>query len=67
MHASNDWHALSVSNSLFPKGKSSASKGKLLRVADDFSREPAATAKPKHLLEHLRRAPKVARNADDRP
>jgi hypothetical protein len=28
-------------------------------------RERAATAKPKHLLEHLRRAPKVAPNADD--
>jgi hypothetical protein len=61
MHASNDWHALSGSNSLFPKAKNS------LRVADDFLRERAATAKPKHLLEHLRRAPKVVPNAYDTP
>jgi hypothetical protein len=44
-----------------------AEKAGSLRVADDFLRECAATAKPKHLLEHLGRAPKLAPNADDTP
>jgi hypothetical protein len=38
-----------------------------LRVADDFLRERAGTAKPKDMLKYLRRAPKVAPNADDMP
>ena len=44
-----------------------AEKAGSLRVADDFLRERAATAKPKHLLEHLRRVRKVSPNADDTP
>jgi hypothetical protein len=38
-----------------------------LRAADDFLRERAGTAKPKGMLKYLRRAPKVAPNADDMP
>ena len=38
-----------------------------LRAADDFLRERAGTAKPKDMLKYLRRAPKVAPNADDIP
>jgi hypothetical protein len=38
-----------------------------LRAADDFLRERAGTAKPKDMLKYLRRAPKVAPNADDMP
>jgi hypothetical protein len=38
-----------------------------LRAADDFLRERAGTAKPKDILKYLRRAPKVAPNADDMP
>ena len=38
-----------------------------LRAADDFLRERAGTAKPKDMLKYLRRAPKVAPNADDKP
>jgi hypothetical protein len=38
-----------------------------LRAADDFLRERAGTAKPKDMLKYLRRAPKVAPNADDVP
>jgi hypothetical protein len=35
-----------------------------LRAADDFLRERAGSAKPKDMLEYLRRAPKVAPDAD---
>jgi len=38
-----------------------AEKAGSLRVADDFLRERAATAKPNHLLEYLRRARKLHR------
>ena len=38
-----------------------------LRAADDFLRERAGTAKPKDMLKYLRRAPKVAPEADDTP
>jgi hypothetical protein len=38
-----------------------------LRAADDFLRERAGTKKPKDMLKYLRRAPKVAPNADDMP
>ncbi|MDP9010476.1 MAG: hypothetical protein M3N91_17525 [Pseudomonadota bacterium] len=38
-----------------------------LRVSDDFLRERAGTAKPNHTLKYLRRAQKVAPNADDTP
>ena len=38
-----------------------------LRAADDFLRERAGTAKPKDMLKYLRRAPKVAPDADDMP
>jgi hypothetical protein len=38
-----------------------------LRAADDFLRERAGSAKPKDMLKYLRRAPKVAPNADDMP
>ena len=38
-----------------------------LRAADDFLRERAGTAKPKDMLKYLRRAQKVAPNADDIP
>jgi hypothetical protein len=38
-----------------------------LRAPDDFLRERAGTAKPKDMLKYLRRAPKVAPNADDMP
>jgi predicted nucleic acid-binding protein len=37
----------------------------LASAADDFLRERAGTAKPKDMLKYLRRAPKVAPNADD--
>jgi hypothetical protein len=33
--------------------------------ADDFLRERAGTAKPKDMLKYIRRAPKVAPDADD--
>ncbi len=36
-----------------------------LRAADDFLRERAGSAKPKDMLKYLRRAPKVAPDADD--
>jgi hypothetical protein len=36
-----------------------------LRAADDFLRERAGTAKPRDMLKYLRRAPKVAPDADD--
>ena len=36
-----------------------------LRAADDFLRERAGTAKPEDMLKYLRRAPKVAPDADD--
>jgi len=36
-----------------------------LRAADDFLRERAGTAKPKEMLKYLRRAPKIAPNAED--
>ncbi|MGO9930642.1 MAG: hypothetical protein ACLPV8_02350 [Steroidobacteraceae bacterium] len=38
-----------------------------LRAADDFLRERAGTAKPRDMLKYLRRAPKVAPNADNMP
>jgi hypothetical protein len=38
-----------------------------LRAADDCLRERAGAAKPKDMLKYLRRAPKVAPNADDMP
>lgn len=38
-----------------------------LRTADDFLRERAGKAKPKDILRYLRRAPKVAPDADDTP
>jgi hypothetical protein len=38
-----------------------------LRAADDFLRELAGTAKPEDMLKYLRRAPKVAPDADDVP
>jgi hypothetical protein len=38
-----------------------------LRAADDFLRERAGSAKPKDMLKYLRRAPKVAPDADDIP
>ena len=37
-----------------------AEKVGTLRTANEFLRERAGTAKPKHLLKYLRRAPKVA-------
>jgi hypothetical protein len=40
---------------------------RLTSYADDFLRERAGTAKPKDMLKYLRRAPKVAPNADDMP
>jgi len=43
-----------------------ASKVGSLRAADDFLRERVGTAKPTDMLKYLRRAPKVAPNADDR-
>jgi hypothetical protein len=36
-------------------------------AGDDFLRQRAGTAKPKDMLEYLRRAPKVAPNTDDMP
>lgn len=36
-----------------------------LRAADDFLRERAGSTKPKDMLKYLRRAPKVAPDADD--
>jgi uncharacterized protein HemY len=36
-----------------------------LRAADDFMRERAGTAKPRNMLKYLRRAPKVAPEAED--
>jgi hypothetical protein len=38
-----------------------------LRAADDFLRERAGSAKPKDMLKYLRRAPKIAPDADDMP
>jgi len=45
----------------------SGRKGGSLRAADDFLRERAGTSKPRDMLKYLRRAPKVAPNADDMP
>jgi hypothetical protein len=45
--------------------KAVAEKVGPLRTANDFLRERAGTAKPKDMLKYLRRAPKVAPNADD--
>ncbi len=36
-----------------------------LRTARDFLRERAGSAKPKDMLEYLRRAPKIPPNAED--
>jgi hypothetical protein len=44
-----------------------AEKVGTLRAADDFLRERAGSAKPKDMLKYLRRAPKVAPDADDMP
>jgi hypothetical protein len=49
------------------KAAAVAEKVGSLRAADDFLRERAGTAKPKDMLKYLRRAPKVAPNADDMP
>jgi hypothetical protein len=38
-----------------------------LRAADDFLRERAGSEKTKDMPKYLRRAPKVAPNADDMP
>jgi hypothetical protein len=38
-----------------------------LRAADDFLRERAGSAIPKDMLKYLRRAPKIAPDADDMP
>jgi hypothetical protein len=44
-----------------------AEKVGTLRAANDFLRERARSAKPKEMLKYLRRAPKVAPDADDMP
>jgi hypothetical protein len=44
-----------------------AAEHKAALATDDFLRERAGTAKPKDMLKYLRRAPKVAPNADDMP